>query len=188
MTFLGIKKAIVTFSLILAVTLGSAPKAHAIVGLFSWNPPLIGAGLLVMTGAALIGGSSAELAVAAFEDNHGVLIKTGGVVMGAVAVLGAVAEFFGVIVLEDGSTTMEFSPVSPGDFLRLSITQEEAETYNSELDQINFITQQVTADLNQIEKPTVADSANAFKKYKSLLSPESYKVMAKISAKMFEKN
>ncbi|MGE3609513.1 MAG: hypothetical protein AB7I27_07995 [Bacteriovoracaceae bacterium] len=172
--------------LIVSTALLASFSSQAMVAVFSWDPPMMGAGMIVgVFGSAVANGGL--IATEYLYEQKNPIVKSGVIITGLVTGVGAIVAFLGGVVLEDGTVSMEFYPVKEADHQLLGITAEEAAIYNSELDQVNVITHQMALDLNKIEKPTVEDSTEVFLKYKSLVSEETSKVMAKIALTMFKK-
>ncbi len=189
---MNIKKTIVTMSLVLATTLGSVQKSHAIVGVCSWNPPLIGAGFLIHAGSMIPGAVAGGLFMVgqyAFQ-RESILAKIGGVVSygigGLAGAAAVVMSFGGFALLPDGTTGLEFSTMTEADQVKLGVTAAEAQSFNSELEQVNLIMREVTTNLNHLEKPTVEDTAREFANFDGLLSEKTLKALEKISLQMIK--
>lgn len=178
------KKMVIALSLIMAVTLGTTQKADAIVGICSWNPPLMGAGLAAASlgyAVAFAAGAGAEAGIRSDKTIYKIL----GVVSGAFSVVGIGVAIIGQIALPDKTVTMEYQKITPEIQKNLKLTDEEVQVFNEELDEVNTITSQVAIDLSQIENPTVQDSQEAWKKYSNVVSEKTFVVMGKLAMTMF---
>ena len=66
----------------------------------------------------------------------------------------------------------------------MNISSNELAAYNSELDEVNAIRDEVTARLLESKNPTVQESQAAWSELKGSISPESFSVVEKISLNM----
>lgn len=180
------KKTAIALSLVCATTFGYSPRSEAIVGIASWNPVLMGAGLAGATFGYIVGVGAGFGVQSAFEHRN-YLVKALGAVGAIVSAGGIITCIVGQIVLPDGTTSMEFEKITPDVQRKLKLSSFEVASFNNELDQVNFITQQVAVDLSRIEKPTLDDSVNAWNQYADMVSPATLKVMGTSAVSMFKK-
>ncbi len=180
MSFSGLKKMFLALTLVFATTVASTQKSHAIVGLASWNPPLMGAGLLAATvgyAGTMIAGAGTEYA----WETGNPIFRAGAIVAGGVTAVFIVVAWIGQIALKDGHLVgVEFAEITPQMRQDLGITAAEARAFNQERDQVTIVAQQVAEDLARIPRATVADSERVWERYTGLLSAPALSATSKI--------
>lgn len=156
-------KKTITQTLAVALMMGAlySPPSKAAVSMVT------GSSALLMVG--LLGGSGGGLIVAAarmpFE------------VWGIVTIIG-------VVILDgENGRTMEFTTITPEAAKKLGITKEERLSYNSELDQVNFLLSEVNDEIQASTKDSKA-SERAWASVKDLVAPETYSTLTKIAKSM----
>jgi len=183
---MNFKKLAVTLSIIGATSICTVPRSEAIVGVVSWNPPLMGIGLAAASLGTVIGigvGAGAEAGLK--SGNVGLQILGG---LGAVVAFGGcLGAMLGMIVLEDGTESIVYHEITPKMQNNLKLSNDEVKTFNGELDQVNFITTQVALDLSKMTNPTAEDSKKAWEEYSDMVSKTTFTVMGKIAKTMFVK-
>jgi len=150
---------------LLTITILALPsnKTHAIVGVATGNAPMPLAGL-----------ASPALGYA-------------GVFVGAE--LGLCHEFAclnifglgiigGLVLLDEEQASVSFEAIDESSAKEMGITKREIRIYNSELDEINAVFQEVSNELD--ESSTIENSRQLWQDYSEYLSPETYKVMTKL--------
>lgn len=162
------KKMLKTLMLTLIITTSAIPaKSSAGVGLLTGNVPL------AIVGGGLTGISSA----ATFMDLDGFDESP----------VWFLSSLLGLLILDgEHGAELEFSNINSNDITGTGHTSEDIEIYNSELDQINLIFEQVEHDLSRIDDPTMEDSRLAWESYRMSVSPESYSVMQSIMASILK--
>jgi hypothetical protein len=87
----------------------------------------------------------------------------------------------GLIFMDDEKgQTVVFKPVTPSESQSIGLSSQEMSAYNSNIDELNDIHEQVVSDLSQIKSPTAQDSQNAWQKYEGALSPEAISAAQKV--------
>lgn len=89
--------------------------------------------------------------------------------------LGLVA---GAVLLEDGADNFAFSELSIDQAQELGLSAESIQIYNSEIDEVNLILEEVTSHLTA--QSSVEESKTLWKEYKEFLSPQTFSVMQKL--------
>ena len=100
----------------------------------------------------------------------GLLVSTsqGSCDGGGCVVFLALGAMVGVVLLEDGTDTINFVPVDEGMAAQLGVSSEELNIYNSEIEEVNLIFTEVQASLDS--RSTVEDSKNLWNESRDLLS------------------
>lgn len=81
----------------------------------------------------------------------------------------------GGLILLDNEGLAEFGPIHGS---LEGVTAQEIEVYNSEVAEVNLITEEVVAQIDR--DMTVSEVKELWKTYESSLSPETFKVMTRI--------
>jgi hypothetical protein len=151
--------------------------SQAAVGAISGNPVLVISGLKVAgNGAVALG-----VGVAAMRVDSPYFIALGGYT----GLIGAAAICIGLVMLED-SQDINFDQVSKTDAAKLGLNSSELEIYNSEIDQVNALAAHVDHELGKLAQPTIQDSAAIWSSVQDTVSPESFKVMQKITSLLYK--
>ncbi len=157
--------------LALAITMASlsySKPSHAAVGMITLNP------VMALTGLAMSGAGAGVIIADPFE------YETNGEALGKLA-----AGFFfvvGLVVLDgENSQEVQFKAISPKDLVTLQITEKERLSYNSELDQVNFIFSEVQSEIAKANKPKLQDVKAIWDSYQNLVSEETFKAMVQVS-------
>lgn len=95
--------------------------------------------------------------------------------------LGAVTVAVGVVIL-DGDQTIEFNSLSTRDAALLGVSKRERLSFNEELDQVNMLLEEVSAEMADIKDPTAELSVAAWHEVKDLVSPLTFSTMQKIAS------
>jgi hypothetical protein len=159
-------KKTITQTLAIALTLGAlySPPSKAAVSMVTGSTALLMVGLL--------GGSGGGLIVAAAQ----LPFEIWGLVTIA-----------GVVILDgEEGRTVEFTAISPEGAKKLGITKEERLSYNSELDQVNFLLSEVNDDIQSSTKDSKA-SERAWASVKDMVAPATYSTLTKIAKSMAKK-
>ncbi len=167
-----------TLSLTAASTLVVPRTSQAIVGICSWNPVLIGAGLGVASGA-MLGGAAVGAITSKMSPESSKFLQT------LYLAIGGTIGMIGMIVLEDKSTALEFKEIDQLMQKKLNLTDEEVQLFNREIDQINLMSYQVAYELGQNPKQTLEVAKDAWNKYSSIVSPTTFKTLGKITNATF---
>lgn len=157
-----------SLSLVILATTLTPKTSSAGVGFPLSSPLIITAGIVTIAG----GGTAGFFGVKQFRNGDGV---TGTLL--SLASLGMIG--MGLLFL-DSEQSLAFKEISSGDAHKLGVTLEEAQLYNSEIDQVNALASEVSEELSLIKNPTEQDSSKAWLSVKEYLSPETLKVMGKI--------
>ena len=168
-------------SLLIVTSLSSKPS-QAAIGAIASAPVVITAGLVALgIGATGVAGT---IAASLLVQNNGQDLGDGFFFNGVTAfgTLGVV----GLIVLE-GEQQLAFTELTTAEALKLNISESEKQSFNAELDQVNAVMAQVTAEVSSLENPTLADSQAAWMEVSQSLSPESFTVMQKITLQLYRK-
>ena len=89
----------------------------------------------------------------------------------------------GLLLLnEEGRAQVELVALSDEDIEKMGITSLERDIYNSELEELNAIADEVEFSLNQLDKPTVDEAKDLWEENRELVSKESWSVLQKIAA------
>lgn len=157
-----------SLAIALTLTLAPARRAQATVGIVA-APALIAVGSIV----ALAGG------VAFLDGNFGgplCKIKSFDGVLSCVffAMSGLVVAGVGLVIL-DGDQSLAFSEVDASMEHLASVGQQEIETYNNELDQLNAINSQIA---EEIATDSSTDGKARWADLGALLSPATLKIAA----------
>ncbi len=95
-----------------------------------------------------------------------------------------VAVALGMILLSDEKgQTVSFKEISSADAQSKGLTKVEAESFNSEVDQLNIMAAHVDAELSKLEKPTIEASVALWSDLKSNLSTETISAVNKLVTK-----
>lgn len=95
--------------------------------------------------------------------------------------LGTVMMLAGLIIL-DGEQQVEFKSLNQEEAGRVGVTADELSSYNSELDQVNIVLAQVSAELSEIEKPDAKSAISFWNNYSDLIDPLTFAAIKKIAA------
>lgn len=153
-------KKTVTKTLAIALTLGSlySPPSKALVAVATGSAAILVAGLVV--------GSGGSLVIAAADRPFEEFL---------------LASLFGIVMLDgEHGRTLEFTAVNAEAAKKLGITKEERLSYNSELDQVNFLLSDVNEEIQSTTKDINA-SERAWASVKDLVSPGTFSAMTKIA-------
>lgn len=156
-------KKTLTATMAIALTVGAlySPPSKALVGVATGSSAVLVAGLVL--------GSGGSLVIAAAGRPFGEFL---------------LATLFGIVMLDgENGRTMEFTTVSVEAAKKLGITKDERLSYNSELDQVNFLLSEVNEEIQATTKDTKA-SERAWASVKDLVAPETYSAMTKIAKAM----
>jgi hypothetical protein len=93
--------------------------------------------------------------------------------------LGGLVALSGLITL-DGEQKLQFIPLTKDDAIKIGATEEERQSFNSELDQANTLLTEVTDQITAMDNATVEDSARIWTEVRDLVSPATYSAMLKI--------
>ncbi|MGE3608148.1 MAG: hypothetical protein AB7I27_01075 [Bacteriovoracaceae bacterium] len=160
-------KKMINFALaaLTCLTLTNSTPSHAVVGIFV-SPSIALAGLSLAVGGAVM--------------SDKLNVKYDGVegIMGLLAVAG--------VIILDGSEGQQFAftKLDSQNAIKLGLSVDEMNSFNSEIDQANFLISEVNHELSQIESPSAQDAAKIWKDLKELVSPETYAVMGKITSQL----
>jgi len=165
-------RAIKLLALSLCLTLGTVQKSNAAVSAVMAIGGAPAAGAVAMTGLRFIGGGFVLSALAAIESCGG------GACLGALAYGGII----GLVLLDEGTDSFTFNELKESGAKKLKISEDEMEIYNSEIDEINLIFEEVTANLN-IDS-SIEESKQAWSEVKEFVSPESFKVMQVLASQI----
>lgn len=89
--------------------------------------------------------------------------------------------FMGLMIL-DGEETQSYSynQMSEEEALKLGLTSVELESYNSEVDQLNYLVAEVSGELARAENPTIDQSVKIWDELKPSLSPNTLSAVTKM--------
>lgn len=157
-------KKTLTLTLAIALTVGSlySKPSHALVSVATGSSAILVAGLVVGSGGSLV------IAAAGRPFSEFLL-----------------ATAFGIVML-DGKEgrTMEFTSISKAAATKLGVTESERVSYNSELDQVNFLLSEVNEQIKSSPKKDVKTSKQAWESVEDLVSVETFSTMQKIAKSM----
>lgn len=166
----------IVFSLLLSLTLffTTMPKAEALVGIAisSQSTRSVG-GLMSLAGA---GGVAAGVTLTAIFGNSYAFL--------ALSVLGATAGIIGIVVLDEKSAELKFSLLDSQKAALLGVSNEEAEVFNSEIEELNLIKGEIEAQISK--KTSDREIVEQWKTAQKYLSPETLKVATRIIAASVE--
>lgn len=156
------------FFLVLTLfSLSYSRPSSATVGLLSGNA------WLAIGGAAATTGGFAHF-VKRFDRHEGIP--------------GFIVFILGIVMLDgENGQEMAFSQVNKEEGQKIGLTEAERLSYNAELDQVNFMLEDVNATLSTMEKPRLEDSAKVWQDLKPMVSDLTFSAIQKISAKSFKK-
>lgn len=148
-------------------------KAHAAV-----------AGVMALTGA----GAAGSVAIAGLASplvgavSFGIIGGTNGDDM-SVALGQAIGLYLGgmlgLVLLDEESGSIEFKAITNEVAAKLEINKNDAQIYNSELEEANIIFAEVQSQLDA--QSSVEESQQLWDEAKEFLSPETYAVMQKLA-------
>ena len=145
----------------------------------------VGIGMLLFGGAGIpaivIGGTFTAIGL-------GMDLTSGSGFAGFVdAAEGLSLAFTGLVVLDTKDQQgVLFAALDDKATTNLKISPVEAAAYNSELDEVNAVRDEVTARLLESKKPTMELSNETWNELKTQISPEAYSVVQKISQHMLD--
>ena len=142
-----------------------------------------GAGIPVLVvGGVTTVGSIAMTAIGVAEMNHdheGRMDGLGAVVFGVTGVL------LGLVILDSSDQQgVGFAAIDAKTAENYGVSSVEMQAYNSELDEVNAVRDEVTAKLLQSKNPTMEQSQATWSELKVSISPEAFSVVEKISLHM----
>lgn len=148
-----------------ASTLAYSTPSKAAVGILTLNPATI------LGGLAMMGGGVGLLSAPTRDFNH---------INGAGGVIG----FLGIILL-DGENGQEiaFGQLSVAAAKKLRVTEVERRSFNAEIDQANFIFDEVGMELKEMHNPTAKDASLIWARYDNLVSDNTFSAMKKVARK-----
>lgn len=153
-------------TLTIMIGLLPATKSHAIVGVATGNAPMALAGLaspVVGYAGVFVGAET------------GICHEFECLTIFALGIIG------GLILLDEEGAEVSFEKISLEQASKLKLSQKEITIYNSEIDEINAVFEEVSNEL--AEDSTIDDARNIWQEYKEYLSPESFKVMQSLNNK-----
>ena len=141
-------------------------------------PVMVVGGVTVAGGVALYGTALAIKAEGSDSDAWRAF---------GIGILSLGVTLVGLVVLDSKDQQgVTFGPLDEKTAQTLNVSPNELSAYNSELDEVNAIRDEVTARLLESKNPTVQESQAAWAEFKDSISPESFSVVEKISLKMVE--
>lgn len=160
--------------LLIALTISIVPvkKSEAAIG-----------GVVALAGNPAVGGKVAIAGLGVFAGGTLLSIATGtsGGCEGGICIIPAFFGFLGgVILLDEETGSFEFSQLDNQAVKELGITEREAETYNSEIEEVNIIFAEVSGSLD--EESSVEESKELWAEYSEFVSPETFQVMQKLAS------
>ncbi len=159
--------------LLTVVTLSHSKPSQAAVSIFTGGATAI-LGLKVIAVGVVGGYATAAIAQSTCTSGdcfNGIL----GVLLGGAVIA------VGVVIL-DGEQAVEFQELDKKKATLLGVSESERESFNSELDQVNMLLEEVTEKMTSLESPTAQDSADAWNNVKDLVSPLTFSAMQKIAS------
>ena len=165
------------FSLLLSLTIffSTIPKAQAIVGVAMADKKVrVMGGMVAAYGAGSYGAGFILMTVAG-----------NSVLSFALMSLGFTTGVVGLVVLDSKTADMKFSEITEKTMQELEISLEERDIYNSEVDQLNLIKEEIESQLG--DSPSPQEVETLWKEYQGYLSAETQKVASKIIVKAFSK-
>ncbi|MGK5089062.1 hypothetical protein WDW86_16010 [Bdellovibrionota bacterium FG-2] len=164
------KSFLVVVSSVFLVTSTLVPqKSYALVAVATADAPVVLGGVAVSAlGWGLVVGGASKLNKG---DGRG----------GLVFLVGAMITGMGLIMLdEEGGQRVQFAELDTAHAEALGVSVPSLEKYNQELDELNAISNSISAELATYESPTIEDSAKLWKEYRENLSPETFEVVVKV--------
>ncbi len=162
------------FAVVTATMLFNSQPSKAAVGAIVAAPAVVVGGLV----AAGLGGSALFFGTDLFD--HCPNTCEGGVVAG---LLGITMIGLGVILL-DGEQEIQFSTLNSKQARALGISAAELSSFNSEIDQANFLMSYVKDEVVGLKTTNFEESAKIWNEVKDQVSPETFSAMAKISSQL----
>lgn len=160
--------------LLTVVTLTHSKPSQAAVG------ALVAVSAVSTAGLVIAGGGGALTTVGFFGEPLGLCHNDGCLAMLAPIILGAIAMGIGLVVL-DGEQQIVFQEVDSSAAKKLGLTEEERQSFNTELDEANMLLSDVNAQVAELRNPTSRDSARIWNVMKDLVSPATFSAMVKIA-------
>lgn len=143
-------------------TLTFSTPSKAAVGVIMGNPSV------VLGGLAMVG--------------VGAPVLIFGQDLGDIAGVGGLATLLGMIVLDgEQGQTISFNQISTKTAQKLGVTEVQRQSYNAELDQANYLFEEVSTELGRLERPSATDAKKIWANYESMVSADTFLVMKKIS-------
>lgn len=163
------------------------PPSHAIIGLIARKKVVTILGGATLAGGGLITAGSLIYASSVSATSSGQAIAI--VAVAAYGILGgAIIGGIGLIVLDDprAVTDLSFEALNPEtDSARLGVTSSDVKAYNDEREELNAIRKQILANSPEAGL-TVEQARDEWNHYKVAVSPEAFKVAAKVSENFFK--
>lgn len=162
-------KTILLAALSIMISLAPVQKAHAIAGTVMAVGGVAGAGAVALTGLAspIIG-----TVIATSADSYDEWAGLGGFMVGTV---------IGILLLDEQQGSVTFNTINEATFKNLKITKSEAAIYNSEVEEANILFEEVKSELSAYS--TVEESRALWSDMKDFVSPETFKVMKRLTEK-----
>ena len=141
-----------------------------------------GAGIPVLViGGVTTAGGLALCEIGSVMMNHDHEGRLDGL---AAAIYGVMAVMGGLIILDASDKNQQgagFAAMNEKTAATLEVSPLEMQAYNSELDEVNAVRDEVTARLLESKNPTVELSQSAWSDLKGSISPAAFSVVEKIS-------
>ena len=90
------------------------------------------------------------------------------------AILGVVA---GVVMVDQKSNKLEFNVLSVEKGLELGLSKVQFDSYNSDVEKLNLVTQEVAAELSDMKKPTDEDAREIYSQYETIFSQQTHQAL-----------
>ena len=147
-------------------------KSHALVGIAIKNSKTrtIGEIVTAVSGVSFIGSFLA--------------IGTESAIAGYIFISSMPGMALGLVILDEKEADVKFKPLSNDKANLLGLNEDELEVYNSEVDELNAVTEEIEAQVS--EKVSNEEIAQLWSEYGRSLSPETMNVAAKVILKTFE--
>lgn len=167
-------RTILSMMLSVSIFFTTMPQAHAVAGIIISNKTVrtIGA-ISTLTGA----GSMAVgfLGTVAFGNSVTFL---------AFSLLGASTGLIGLVILDEKSGELKFSPLSSDQAKSLGISQAQADIYNSEVEELNLVKEDIESKMT--ERTSNEEVVEQWREGQKYLSQETLKVASKIITTMVQ--
>ena len=153
-------------------------RAHSAIALVAFATGGAAASLATVGGAS-VGGSLALTYMGCAIDGGKKCNGNGG--LSRLSVPAIALLIIGVVLLDkDGQTVYNYSPLSYEAANQIGITDDEADAYNSELDQANAIRETIMSEMLEAGHVSVNEARSLWQAYKSQLSPGTFSAIQKI--------
>ena len=169
------------FILTTAIMLSGSRSSQAAIGAIASAPVIVTAGL-VSLGTGAISGLTMTAAIVIAKDLGKDIKKPvkDFVGIGSAILIGA-----GLILLE-GQQSFSYSEITQEDAQDLGITESERLSFNSQIDEVNAVNAQVTAEVSSIEDATAEDAKAVWETARSALSPEAFSALQKVTLQLYQ--